>query len=135
MHALTPLAMGAAYAMIMFAFGFALGTVRALLLAPALGDLFALLTELPVMLSLSWIVSRRLVRGQTALVGTAPRLTMGVFALALLMSAEFTLARSAFGLTPGAFLAGYLSLTGALGLAGQVAFALFPWVQYKTGHA
>ena len=135
MRALSPLAMGAAYAANMFAFGFALGTVRVVLLAPALGELFALLTELPVMLSLSWIVSRRLVRNRPALAGQAPRLTMGLFALALLMAAEFALAFSAFGLSPRAYLGGYLSLVGALGLGGQIAFALFPWLQYRTGHA
>lgn len=129
------LAAGALYFLIMFAFGFALGTVRVVLLAPALGELLALLTELPVMLSLSWIASRRIVRNRPALSGTAPRLTMGIFALTLLICAEFVLADSAFGLRPGAYLMGYTTLVGLLGLTGQLAFALFPWVQYRTGHA
>ena len=46
----------AAYFGIVFALGFVLGTLRVLVLAPTLGSTEAVLVEIPVMLTISWIV-------------------------------------------------------------------------------
>lgn len=115
------------YAAITFAGGFVLGALRVTWLAPQVGDLAAVAMELPLMLALSWWVAGR-VLGHWALPAGAARLTMGAMAFAALMAFEAATAM-AFGGTPGAFLAGLATPHGALGLAGQVGFALIPWLR------
>jgi len=124
---------GTFYFLILFAFGFVLGTLRTLVLVPALGPLAAVALELPVMLGLSWVVAGRLTRRRPALAGARARLVMGAIALAFLQVAEFALAVVGFGLAPAAYLSGLVSAHGALGLAGQLAFGLLPWLRFATG--
>ena len=53
---------GATYAVSVFVVGFALGTLRVLVVAPRLGDTVAVTLEAPVMLLASWEFSRRLIK-------------------------------------------------------------------------
>ena len=123
------LAAGIAYFAIVFAAGFVLGTVRTLVLAPAVGPVAAVALELPVMLGLSWVACGWLVRRFAVPPAWPARLAMGAIAFALLMAAEAGLALLAFGQSPATYLAGLGSSAGLLGLAGQVAFALVPVVR------
>jgi hypothetical protein len=113
-----------AYFAAVFAAGFALGTLRTLWLAPRTGDLAAVALELPVMLALSWLAAGAVLRRWPLPRGT-PRLAMGGGAFVLLMLAEAGLA-AATGTPPAAWAAGLLAPAGALGLAGQAAFAAIP---------
>ena len=91
----------AVYFGVVFAAAFALGMLRMLVLAPALGPLLAVALELPAVLALSWLVAGRVLRHwPMALRG---RTAMGALAFALLMAAE-----------------------AGLGLAGQIGFAILP---------
>lgn len=120
---------GIAYFGIVFAAGFVLGTLRVLVLAPALGATGAVAAELPVMLILAWVACRRLVAA-FAVPGTlVGRAAMGGSAFALLISAETVLGALAFGRPVPAQIAELATAHGALGLAGQVAFGLIPLVQ------
>lgn len=112
------------YAAAVFAAGFVFGTVRTLWLAPQIGALAAVAVELPFMLAVSWLVAGAVLR-RRPLPGMPQRLAMGAVAFALLMAAEALLAR-AFGQSPAAWLAALATPAGALGLAGQAAFALVP---------
>lgn len=113
----------ALYFGVVFAAAFALGVLRMLVLAPALGPLMAVALELPVVLALSWLVAGRVLRlWPMALRG---RLAMGTLAFALLMVAETGLAL-AFGQTLRGFLAAMATPEGRLGLAGQIGFAILP---------
>jgi hypothetical protein len=116
----------AAYWAIIFALGFVLGTARVLWIAPALGLIPATALELPVMLGASWIVSGWLVR-RFALATGGEALAAGELAFALLMVAECALAVTLSGETPDAWLKGLAAPHAALGLVGQVVFALMPW--------
>ncbi|HSF62739.1 MAG TPA: hypothetical protein VLA78_00005 [Paracoccaceae bacterium] len=116
-----------AYFALVFAAGFALGTARVLLLAPRLGETGAVALELPVMIALSWLSASWVLRRRPLPPG-APRLAMGAVAFALLMGAEAALAVLAFGQTPAAWAAALATPPGALGLAGQILFALIPWL-------
>lgn len=116
----------AAYWAMIFALGFVLGTVRVLWLAPTVGLLPATALELPVMLGASWWAAGRVLR-RFGIEGGAEALAMGALAFALLLGAECTLAVMLIDQSPKAWLAGLAEPHAALGLAGQVAFALFPW--------
>lgn len=114
-----------------FALGFVLGTIRTLWLEPWLGPLPAVALELPVMLAASWFwAGRVLTRHHIPTRGAA--LGMGVLALALLLASELALTL-ALGGTMHGWMAGLASPPGALGLAGQVLFALFPALRWRAG--
>jgi hypothetical protein len=115
---------GLFYAAIVFAVGFALGTVRTLFVAPRVGEVAAVAIELPLMIGAAWRVSRRLVRAVPPPI--AARVAMGGVAFVALMGLEFGVATLVFGQIPADFAARLLSPAGMLGLAGQIVFALLP---------
>lgn len=117
-----------AYWALVFAAGFALGTLRVLLLAPRLGETAAVAAELPVMLALSWYAAGAVPRRRPLPPG-GPRLAMGALAFTLLLGAEAALGILAFGQAPAAWAAALATPPGALGLGGQALFALIPWLQ------
>ncbi len=124
---------GCVYFVIVFAAGFVLGTVRVLLLVPILGEAGAVLTELPFILVISWLVCRWLIAGAPVPATLSARTVMGVMAFVLLMAAEGALAIFVFGQDVSGYLQSYRSIPAILGLAGQIAFALFPLVQLQMG--
>jgi hypothetical protein len=118
------LQLGLIYFAIVFAIGFVLGTVRTLVLIPRMGELGAVLVELPVILSIAWAVCGRLLRGRH--LTTAESATMGATAFVLLMLGEASLSLWLAGRTMAEHLALYAEPTHLIGLAGQLAFAAFP---------
>lgn len=116
-----------AYFALIFAAGFVLGTIRVTLFVPYIGDLRAVILELPVMLALSWLAAGWLIHRHSVPSG-GPRLAMGALAFGLLMLAEVLLATVFFGQTPWQVLAQFATPPGALGLAGQVGFGVMPWL-------
>lgn len=121
----TVLTAALAYWALVFAVGFALGTLRVTLLAPAIGPFAAVASELPLMLLASWW-SARLVLRRWPLQSRRERLATGALAFAVLMAAEAALARLAFGQSLSDWTEQLATAPGALGLAGQVVFALIP---------
>jgi hypothetical protein len=119
---------GALYAIIVFLIGFILGTIRVLLVAPRLGETTAVILEAPMMLAASWFVCRWCVDRLDVRRTVPARLLMGLVAFLVLMSAEVELGvvldRSIIDQ-----LAMYKSASGAIGLAAQVIFAIFPVIQ------
>lgn len=125
---------GLAYVAIAFVAGVALGTLRVLILIPQLGENLAVLLELPMILAISWVACRQLIARFEVLPALSARLIMGGTAFALLMAAEAGVSVLGFGRTIHEHFAAYLSLPAQLGLAGQVAFALFPEIQRHQGN-
>ena len=117
---------GAAYFAIVFAVGFALGTVRTLFIAPRLGEQLAVVIELPLMLGASWLACGWVVRRWHVAAAAGPRLTMGAVAFALLMIAEITLSLTAFDRSFAVYVRSLVTPHGITGLLGQVVFALMP---------
>ena len=113
-----------AYFATVFMAAFALGALRVTLIAPQIGALAAVALEVPLILGLSWVVAGRVLR-RWPLTSSAA-LAMGALAFILLMLAELALAYTLSGQTPSAYAATFLTGPGALGLAGQTAFALIP---------
>lgn len=117
---------GAAYFAIVFAIGFVLGTIRVLFLVPQFGETFAVLVEGPFILGASWFVCGFVVRRLSVEVRITPRLIMGACAFGLLIIAEIMLGVIGFGRTLDQQIAAFASISGLLGLAGQILFGLFP---------
>ena len=122
---------GILYFAIVFAAGFLLGTLRLFILLPLTGEFAAVALELPVMLIISWLACRRLVARFSVPAMVSQRLAMGVLAFCLLMLAEVGLSVLAFNRSGAEYLALLQTAPGLLGLAGQIAFALFPLAQLK----
>lgn len=125
------LSAGSVYFAIVFAAGFALGTLRVTQLAPLLGEIGAVAVELPVMIAVSWFASAWLCRSWRVPRTSVARLAMGGLALALLLVAEFALGVLGFGRSADAQLVAWASAPGLLGLAGQLVFGLLPFVQVQ----
>ena len=122
---------GAAYFLLVFALGFALGTIRVLLLVPRLGELCSVLLELPVILTASWLICRWLVRRYDVPGQYLERFLMGGVAFGMLLIAELALATMLFDRSVAEHVATYRLPAGATGLAGQLAFAAFPLAQLR----
>ena len=121
------------YFLAVFAAGFLLGTPRVLFIVPALGELPAVLLELPLMLVISWFVCRAVTARVPVGDDVGARLAMGVMAFALLMAAEILLGRYGFGRSLAEIVAAYGTAAGFIGLFGQVGFALIPLLQHPRG--
>jgi hypothetical protein len=127
---MTPAAQaGATYFGLVFALGFALGTLRVLALAPYLGPTGAVLVELPIMLAASWVLCGWLIARFAVPPVWADRLLMGGLAFALLIIAELGVSVLAFGRSVTEHLATYQEVAAQVGLAAQVAFAAFPLIR------
>lgn len=119
------LAAGAAYFGLVFAVGFALGTVRVLLVVPHLGERTAELLELPLMIAAS-LLSARFVLHRARLERTSQRLATGLVALALMLTAELTLVLTLRDLTLAEYVASRDPLSGSAYLLGLAVFAAAP---------
>jgi len=117
---------GTAYFALVFAVAFGLGVLRTLVLAPRVGDLTAVALEVPLLLLWSWVACGLVLSRWPVPPRPGPRLAMGGVAFALLMAAELALSAILGGRSPSAWLASLLTPPGALGLGGQVLFALVP---------
>ena len=122
---------GVTYFAIVFAAGFALGTVRVLLLVPPFGELPAALLELPIMLGISWLVCAKVIARYQVRPRITPRLTMGVVAFSLLMLAELALSLTLFSRSMNDFAHALATPHGMIGLAGQILFGLMPVIEAR----
>jgi hypothetical protein len=122
---------GCAYFLIVFAAGFALGTMRIFFLAPKFGETSSVLFELPIMLLISWFACQWIVSRWQLSPGIGIRLVMGSSAFAILMVAEVSVSTFGLGRTFQQNIGSYGQLHNQLGLAGQIMFALFPVVQRR----
>lgn len=117
---------GLVYFLIVFAAGFALGTLRVLLLAPHVGALPAVVLELPMMLAVSWVACRWTIDRFEVPRMPPPRIVMGFIAFACLMLAEYAVGVFGFGRTLAQHVAHYGTAPALAGLLAQIAFAAFP---------
>jgi hypothetical protein len=112
------------YFAIVFSVGFILGAVRTLAVTPRIGATAAVLIELPLILGASWFVATRIVRQERP--APAAALAMGTLAFLLLMIAEATIAVTLSNQSLTQWSAALFETPGWIGLAGQLAFGLFP---------
>lgn len=119
------LALGAGYFALVFAAGFALGTLRVVLLQPYLGADVSRLAELPVMVVISFLAARQVMR-RAGPVERSDALAIGLLAFFLLLMAEMLLGRWLFRLPYSAILTDALTPIGFLNLLAQSLLIVFP---------
>lgn len=110
---------------LVFGAGFALGTIRVVLVQPYLGAGASRLLELPVMVVISYLAAQFITRR----LGPATRnqwLCVGLIAFVLLMTAEMLLGTFVFRTPLKAMLADMLTFTGLVSLLAQGLIILFP---------
>jgi len=117
---------GGAYFGAVFLIGFVLGVVRLLVLVPLAGETLAVVVELPIILGFAWFACRWLIRAMGVPGSFPDRLVMGAVAFALLMLGEVAISVFLGGRDLAGHFALYRQAPHLLGLAGQIAFALFP---------
>ncbi len=125
---------GAAYFAPVFAAGFGLGLVRALLVAPATGEVAAVLIEIPAILTIAWFACGWTIRRFGVPSRPGARARMGATALLLLMLAELAVATLLVGVTAGDYLRSFARLSVLLGLAAFFVYAMLP-VVHRAGRA
>ena len=113
---------GALYFALVFGAGFVLGTIRVLLVVPRIGTRTAELIETPVMILVSFVAARWIIRRIVAPPTTTERIAIGFVPLALLVSTEFTFVLWLQGLTISEYLA---SRDPVAGTAYVIALGLF----------
>jgi hypothetical protein len=127
----TWLSAGFAYAVSVFTVGFALGTVRVLVLVPSFGATKSVLLEAPVILAASWILSKVTTQRLQVPPDRASRAMMGGAAFGFLMCLELAVSVFVFKKPPSDFLLDYGTVPGMIGLAAQLAYATFPLIQAR----
>lgn len=113
------------FAMVLGA-GFALGVVRVPLLVPRLGERFAELLEMPVMLVVIVLSARHVVRRYALAPSIGLRLQVGFAALALSVAAELLLATVLQSRSLADYLASRDPVSGSVYLLLLLVFALMP---------
>ena len=120
------------YFALVFGAGFLLGALRVLWVAPRLGIRAAELLEEPLMLLVTILAARWVVRTLALPFSTPGRLVMGFVALLFLLVAEFGLAYGLRGLSPAEYVAGQDPVSGTVYYLLLLLFALMPlWVQRR----
>jgi hypothetical protein len=115
-----------AYFLALFALGFALGTIRVLVVTPSVGELAATFAEVPVMLTAAYFACRWAVRRWQVPRGIGVRWAMVLWFLALLVLFEALLGSLLFGRSLADQWAAVTGPAGLLGLSAQIIAALLP---------
>jgi hypothetical protein len=132
---LVAIAGGGVYFALVFLGGFVLGTFRTIILVPHLGEVPAVLIEIPAILAIAWFACGFVIRRLAMPDDLSARLVMGGVAFGLLMAAEMALAWILFARPPSGHLASYARLEAIPGLAAQIAFGLFPLARLRGSAA
>lgn len=114
------------YFLALFSLGFALGTIRVVVIAPRFGALAGTIAEVPIMLVAAFWACRWMIRRWRVPSASVTRWAMTIWFLVLLFVFETVLGAALFGRTVVEQWAALATSTGQLGLAAQIVAALFP---------
>lgn len=119
---------GVLYFAVVFAAGLVLGPIRILWVVPRLGTRTAELMEAPIMVVVSILSARRVVRRLAVPHTTGSRVGMGCLALVLMLGAEFTLVLALRGLTLRQYLSSRDPVSGTVYYVALGVFAFMPLI-------
>lgn len=111
------------YFLLVFGAGFALAFIRIPFLVPAFGTRVAELLEIPVMLAVIVLCSRKLACRNPEL-GRSGRLVAGLVALAMLVAAELAVAYTLGARSPGDYIASRDPVSGSVYLASLLFYGI-----------
>jgi hypothetical protein len=117
---------GLLYFGLVFGAGFFLGTIRILLVVPRFGTRIAELIETPIMLVVTIVAAKWIVRRFDVPYTLSMRLGMGCIALGFMLLAEFTLMLRLRGLSISEYLASRDPVSGTVYYIMLGAFAIMP---------
>jgi hypothetical protein len=115
-----------AYFAIVFSLAFLLGVLRTLVIAPRVGEVTAVLIEVPLVLFIGWRAAGWSIRRFSVRARLPDRLTMGLAAFLLLMTVETAMSLLLFDRPLAQQFVAYATAAGAIGLLAQSAFGLIP---------
>jgi len=118
---------GVVYFALVFSVGFLLGIVRVLALVPLVGERWAELAEMPLML-LAIIVAARFVVRRFPAPQRASYLVSGGIALLLLVVVELSVVLAIRGLSISQYFAERDPVAGSVYVVMLVVFAVMPWL-------
>ena len=116
---------GATYFCLVFGAGFILGSIRVLLVVPRLGERIAELLEAPLMLTVTLLAAKWVVR-KFAVADAAERVATGLLALSLMLAFEFTVVLKLRGLSLAEYFRGRDPVSGTVYYLLLVMFAIMP---------
>jgi hypothetical protein len=119
---------GALYFALVFGVGFVVGFVRVLWLVPLVGERAAELLEAPLMLAVTIVAARGVVRRRAVPPTTTKRLGVGLVALGLMLVVELTFVLGLRGMTLREYLTGRDAVAGTVYVTMLVIFVLMPLV-------
>jgi hypothetical protein len=114
------------YVGLVFAAGFALGIVRVLWLIPRLGVRVSELLEMPLMIGISFLAARWVVRRLPESFGPKSRLALGIVSLSYLLVLEIALTTRVRNLSLSDYLETRDPVSSAAYLLALIVFALMP---------
>jgi hypothetical protein len=117
---------GVLYFVVVFGAGFVLGPIRILWVVPRLGARIAELLEAPIMLVITIVAARWIVRRLAVPPTRLSRLGMGAIALSLMLIAEFTLVLWLRGLSISEYFASRDPVAAGLYYVMLAIFAIMP---------
>jgi type IV secretory pathway TrbD component len=124
---------GLIYFALVFGVGFALGTLRVLVIIPLVGVRTAELIEFPIMLAVSYMAAKRVIKWLAVPPTMTGRIEMGAFALILLLAAEFGFVLWLRGMSLAEYFETRDPLTGTIYYVSLIIFAAMPVILVKTG--
>jgi hypothetical protein len=117
---------GVLYFALVFGAGFVLGPIRVIWAVPRFGTRMAELMETPIMLVVTMVAARWIIRRLAVPPTPSSRLGIGCVALALILVAEFTLVLWLRGLSISEYLANRDPVSGAVYYLTLGVFAIMP---------
>ncbi len=125
----------AAYFAIVFAAGFALGSVRVPFLVPRWGERLAELAETPLMLAVIYLAAGYVVRRVHPPHEPRGLVMVGLMALSCMIAAELLLAVVMAERSVAEYIASRDPVSGTVYLAMLAVFAAMPWLRRNQAHA
>lgn len=112
-----------------------LGTLRVLLLAPAVGEHSAELMEMPVMVLVCFLAARFVIKKGRVRIAAKQALLIGVLALVYLLVVELSLVLWLRGISIADYLGSKKSMAGMAYLVSLLLYTLLPYavIRSKTG--
>jgi hypothetical protein len=117
---------GMLYFALTFAAGFVLGAIRVTWMVPRIGTRMAELAKIPLMLLVTILAARWVVRRLALPAAPAMRIGVGCIALGLLLAAEFFVVLRLRGVTIGEYFASRDPVAGTVYLVMLGVFAIMP---------